>query len=393
MEGPRASRPDEAEEIVDLINGLFRQGTDQDVKTDYPLVYDPAMLEYRRIVKEDGKVVAHVPVAPRGVVSEGDRFTAGLISATLTHPDYRHRGFATLCLRDCIRIMEEREWPVSVLWTMEATFPFYQNSGWEAVASQGWVYGLAWEDAELFEAGSFEIVPYDSTDVGQLHGIIAIHDAEPNRIARSESDYRALFSLPKTKTLFAMEGPSIAAYLTFGRSSNKPGIIEAGGSPAGVEALVRHVLEHEVHDAPTQAVVPLTESVLGSLLEARKPGTRRPIEEAAGVGQQMHRVNSLKGLLTRIQGHLQRKAAAVEGEVTLSCEETGETVGLRFDSGRFSFAEDVAMDEVVLTQRELAQLIFGAHPTSQPVEIRGTPGEILSRIFPYYFPIWELDHC
>lgn len=32
--------------------------------------------------------------------------------------------------------MEEHGWPVSVLWTQERTFPFYQNSGWEAMGSQ-----------------------------------------------------------------------------------------------------------------------------------------------------------------------------------------------------------------------------------------------------------------
>ncbi len=125
MDGPRACLPSDDVEIVDLINKLFREGTGQDVRTDYPLLYDPARLSYRRVIKMDGKVVAHVPVVPREVILDEDAFTVGLISATLTHPDYRRRGLATLCLRDCVRIMEEERWPVSVLWTMEATFPFY----------------------------------------------------------------------------------------------------------------------------------------------------------------------------------------------------------------------------------------------------------------------------
>ncbi len=62
MDGPRACLPEEDVEIVDLINLLFREGTGQDTRTDYPLLYDPAMLHNRRIIKLDGKVVAHVPV-------------------------------------------------------------------------------------------------------------------------------------------------------------------------------------------------------------------------------------------------------------------------------------------------------------------------------------------
>ena len=87
MDGPRACRPSDVEEIFDMINGLFREGTGQDVRSDYPLVYQPAMLKNRRIVKVDGKVVAHVPVLPREVVAGGDGFTVGMISATLTHPE------------------------------------------------------------------------------------------------------------------------------------------------------------------------------------------------------------------------------------------------------------------------------------------------------------------
>lgn len=393
MEGPRACKPDEVEEVFELIHGVFFPAGDRDVRNDYPLVYDPAVLNYRRIVKQDGRVVAHVPVAPRGVVADKDRFTIGLISATLTHPDYRHRGFATLCLQDCVRIMEESEWPVSVLWTMEKTFPFYQNSGWEAVASQGWVYRLGKEDVDLFDQGSFQVVDSDPGDPEQLSWIIRTHDSESYRIERSLDEYKTLLSLPKTKTMFAIEKETITAYLTFGWSSNKPGIIEAGGSQAGVATLVSHVLQNEIQDKPTQALVPLTDSVLGNLLEKKLPGRKHPIEEAAGVGQQMHRINSLTGLLKQIQHHFQKKALEVEGVVNLSCEESGESVSLCFESGQFSFDTKTETDNIVLNRRELCQLIFGAHPSTQNLKIPGSPGKLLDSIFPFYFPVWEIDHC
>ena len=59
MDGPRACLPEDDVEVVDLINALFREGTGQNVRTDYPLLYDPAMLHNRRVIKMDGKVVAH----------------------------------------------------------------------------------------------------------------------------------------------------------------------------------------------------------------------------------------------------------------------------------------------------------------------------------------------
>ena len=393
MDGPRACLPEEDVEIVDLINVLFREGTGQDVRTDYPLVYDPAMLSNRRIIKLDGKVVAHVPVLEREVVSGQDRFPIALISATLTHPDYRRRGLATRCLMDCVRIMDENGWPVSVLWTAEATFPFYQNSGWEAVSSQGWVYYVRNDEAHLFSAGPFDAVPYDQTDRRHVEAVRRLHDAEPNRIERSPSQHDALFSLPMVGTLLAVVRDRVAAYLTHGHSINKPGVVEAGGDGDAIESLVHHVLKEDFFENETQVVVPLTPSGLGRVLEAAKPGSARPVEEAAGVGFQMHRINSLERLLTDIRGHLRSRSAGLEGEVCLVCTESDEAVSLRFSNGNVSIFSDPVPSKVPLSRRQLTQLIFGSYPGLPPVPLEGPAGKLLEQVFPYYFPVWELDHC
>ena len=242
MDGPRACREDELDEVISLINSVFRAGTDQDIRTDYPLVFNQAGLEYMRIVRVDGRVVAHVPVAPREARAGGDGFTIGIISPTVTHPDYRHRGYATACLRDCVRVMEERGWPVSVLWTQEQTFPFYQNSGWEAMGSQGWVYPLDSSDASLFDQGSYDIVPYDRENGDHLEAVGRLHDAEAHRIARTRDELGALLSLPKVRVLLAVQRDVIAGYLVFGEAVNKPGLLEGGGAPGALEALLMDVL-------------------------------------------------------------------------------------------------------------------------------------------------------
>jgi hypothetical protein len=289
--------------------------------------------------------------------------------------------------------MEEEGWPVSVLWTAEATFPFYQHSGWEAVGSQGWVYRVRNDELDRFNSGPFQVVPYDPTGDRQLDAIMAIHDAEPYRIARSAAQYRALLSLPKTGSLLATNGEEVAAYLIYGHGVNKPGLIEAGGAIEGVETLVRHVLEQGLYDDGVQVVAPLTPSVLGRLLDAKAPESKRPIEEAMGVGFQMHRINSLGQLLRQIHPYLSRKSAGVHGDVTLVCKDSGEAVGLSLNHADVSISQNVFPEKVVLTGRQLTQLIFGPHPSARPVEIGGPAGEVLRNVFPYYFPIWELDHC
>ena len=392
VEGPRACRASEFDEVITLINQVFRAGTNQDIRTDYPLVFNHSKMEYMRILKVDGLVVAHVPVWLREAIVGDDRLGIGIISPTVTHPDYRRRGYATRCLRDCIRIMEEEDVPVSVLWTLEATFPFYQQSGWEAVGSQGWLYRLRPEEHTFFENGAFDVVQYDPSNADSFNAMMNLHNAEPHRINRSIEEYHALFSLPQTTTFLAMSGEEVAAYLIFGEGVNKPGLIEGEGDIAGLETLVNHVLLERADDPEIQVLLPLVPSNLGQLIEEKKPGSRHPIEEAKGVGYQMMRVNSLEKLLRQLKNHIRLKSDGLHGIICLVCRETDETVTLRFRDGEVDLSTNRLTEAVVLTRRELTQLIFGPHPAAPSLKFSGGTGEILNTIFPVYVPIWELDH-
>ncbi len=391
VDGPRACAPTDFEDALALINKVFREGTSQDVRTDYPLVYHPSAMRLQRIIRVDGELVAHVPVAPRGIVAGGGAFTAAMISATVTHPGYRHRGYASACLLDCIRTMDEEGWPVSVLWTLERTFPFYQQAGYEAVASQGWVYTIGPKDLDALRRGRFGVVEYDSADPRLLDAIMKMHEGEPLRVARSRSDYEALFSLPKVSTFLAMESGRFAGYLTYGESTNKPGLIEAGGRVEAVEALTAHVVRRA--DRDVQVITPLTPTALGALCEARAAETKQPVEKAAGVGNQMHRINNLEVLLRSIRGHLGAKSGGHSGRVSIVCTDSGEAVTLDFAGGEAAVSTGASAGPIALTRRELTKLVFGSHPSLDPLRVDGPGADLLKLVFPYYFPIWELDHC
>ena len=110
------------------------------------------------------------------------------------------------------------------------------------------------------------------------------------------------------------------------------------------------------------------------------------------MGYQIMRVNSLEKLLRQIENHIQNRSAGLRGDVCLVCSETEETVTLKFRDGEVDLSTERLTEAVVLTRRQLTQLIFGAHPAAKPVECSGVTGEILQTIFPFYVPIWELDH-
>lgn len=392
IDGPRACHESELPEVMALANSIFRPDTEQTLETDYPWVFCPDQLKYLRIIRAEDQIVCHVPVVPREVVAEKDHFIIGIISPTGTHPDHRNRSYGTLCLQDCIRIMEENIWPLSVLWTIEPTFPFYQNIGWEAVSSQGWVYQLVGHEWNKFEPHTFEIIPLEPKNPEHLNAVMHLHDAEPFRIKRSPTMYQQMFSLPMINTLMATQSKQVFGYLMFGQGTNKPGLIEAGGSTNAVEALVRQALARLRPDEQVQAPVPLTPTVLQQLLEQKKPGTRLPIEQASAIGHQMVRINSLQALLRSIPHHLCHRSVGICGDLTLHCTDTDESVTLCFNDGAVTFSDKEVADRVCMNQSQLIKLIFGPHPQHTPTHIEGKIGEILRQVFPFYFPIWELDH-
>ena len=189
-----------------------------------------------------------------------------------------------------------------------------------------------------------------------------------------------------------MKGDEVAGYLMFGQGLNKPGLIEAGGRAEALEPLVRHVLSQCKPNERVQVPVPLSSTLLGELMEAKKPGQRLPIEEAKGIGPQMMRINNLEKLLRGIKDHLQRISAGLRGQLCLVCRESNEAVTLKFADGNIEILAGGLAQPVVLSRRQLAQLIFGHFHKAEPIRCRGQTGQILQRIFPFYFPIWELDH-
>jgi len=387
---PRACRTDEFEDVISLVNSVFRHNSVQNILTDYPLIFHPSKVDLMRIIKINGEIVSHIPISPREVVAMTDRLKIGIISPTVTHPDYRRKGYGTLCLQDCIRIMETHGWPISVLWTEEATFPFYQKSGWEAVGIQGKAYFLSQYNAELFKPVECEIIPYDP-DL-HLSSIAKIHNNESYRIERTLEEYKALFNLPKSKTFIATTSSNVSGYVTVSESSNKPGLIESGGDRMSVESLVNFVLKTLPENSSIQVPLPLTHTQIGELLETKMPNMSHPVEEAKGVGHQMVRINDLRLFLEQIIGHLQIMSKNLKTDLSIYCDESQEPVTIGLNKGSVEISSKKASDTIRLSRRDLTKVIFGSHHSNKSVDLSGAAEDVLQQLFPYYFPVWELDH-
>lgn len=381
IEGPRGCTREDLEDLVALVNGIFRPDGSQDIRTDYPLVYRDENLANIRLIRDGDSVVAEVPFIPWTVAHEGCRFTIGVISPTATHVDHRHRGHGLRCLNNCIERMVCQKIDLAVLWTMVKTFKFYNHAELEGVHDQGHTFPCERGDASRFEHHGEQVVEYVPRSRRFLDRIMSMHEAEPFGFVRNEDRAAVFYGLPLLTTHLALRGGEPVAYLCVSRSSNKSGIIEAGGDAPGVETLVHHALRLLDDDETVTVHTSLCRTVLHELMEARVADRRGSSGE-----NMMLRINDIPGFFNRIAPWIARRNADRDLSVSIHVTDADQTVSLDFRNGKLTVGSDRRPPHLELTRLELTSVVFGPHP-DRPFE---TPSP-LDRLFPVYFPIAVLD--
>ncbi len=382
IDGPRACRNDELHEMIALVDAVMRAGSDQTFLTDYPLVYRDSNLQNISINKVNGEIVSVVPYFPRKVAIDGCCFTIGIISPTATSPDHRKKGYGLNCLNAGIEKMTTDGIDLSVLWTEIPTFRFYEHAQYQAVRSQKLLYSCRKTDAGLFANNGHSIVEYDPNSRRYITDIREMHEKEVFGVLRSAEDYPFLFSLPKMKTLIALQNNEPIGYLLVSRATNKPGLVEAGGEKAAVETLVNNVLNELDEKTALKVHGNLTPTVLGELFEERMPERRTPVTD----GGMMIRINDVCRFMGKLAPWLEQTNAGTARKFSVGITDTADLVGFEFTGRGLKLGSDRLDAHVELSLREFTSIVFGAH-SERPVDVP----DILS-LFPFSFPIWELDH-
>lgn len=374
--------------MIALVDSIMRQGSDQSMLTDYPLVYRAENLKNIRIIKSapdptaqaQSNVVAVVPFIRRAMLVAGCPFTIGIISPTATHPDHRHKGYGSACLQSCLAQMAADAIDLSVLWTREATFPFYEHAGYQAVRTQSTLYRCTPQDAALFRDHGHPVVSYDRSP-HHLAAILQLHAQESTGVVRQADETAALFALPKLQTLLAMAGEQVVAYLIVSLASNKFGLIEGGGTENGLQTLLHHALRQWRGAEPIPLYGYLTPSVLGDLLERTLPERREP-----RASNMMIRINQIRPFLEKIRPWLAQKGRGREDAFSFQVTDTQETIAFLFSKDGLSLGTEPQAHHAVLTRRELTAVLFGEHLARR---VKVPP--FVAELFPLYFPIWVLD--
>lgn len=389
MTQPQPCSPEDLPSMIALVDSIMRAGSDQSMLTDYPLVYRVANLKNVRIIKsasastaqERPNVVAVVPFIRRPMTMAGCHFSIGIISPTATHPDHRHKGYGLACLHSGLEQMAVDDIDLSVLWTREATFPFYEHAGYQAVRTQSTLYRCTKADAALFRDYGHPVVLYDSAVPHHLAAIGQLHAQESAGVIRQADEMAALFTLPKMKTLLALDGARVIAYLVVSLASNKFGLIEGGGAEHGLQTLLHHALRQWTGAEPIPVYGYLTPSVLGDLLERTLPERREP-----RASNMMIRINQVRPFLEKIKPWLAQKGNAREDAFSIHVADTNETIAFMFSKEDLHLGVEPQACHAVLTRQQLTSMLFGEH-----LARRVNVPTFVAELFPLYFPIWVLD--
>lgn len=363
VEGPRGSRPDDLAGVIGLVDAAMRQGSEQTMRTDYPLVYAPANLPNVQVVLVDGRPVATAPVLPKRVEGDGFGFGMGIISPTATDPAHQHHGYGRACVAACVARMEALDLQLSVLWTQVATFPFYELNGWQAVERYGAAYRLGAAHAGRFARWSGHVRALGD-DTARLSEVLALHDAAGPGIVRSPADAAALFSLPRMTTWLALDGDRVAGYLLDSRATNKPGLLEAAGDPVAIAGLVHHVLEGLPAGVTVDAQVGFAPDGLAAILES----TLADVRPTPYDGNMMLRLNDPAGFLRGIRSWLVAHRPDEARSVSIRVPDAGVTVGFEWRAFGLAIGARELPEHLELSRRDLTSILFGSHP-DRPIAV------------------------
>ena len=193
MQGPRGTRPEELDEVTELVNLVFHGGRPDPptMKDNFPMLFSDWNLNNLRIIVEDDKVVSHIGVSQREISVYGCRTRVGSIGAVCTHPDYRGRGFATMLLEDTIKMLDTDGATVMII---SGGRGLYQRAGCRGVGKR-YNFNINRSDLDKFPStpGDIEIISYQQAK--HLKQFAEIQQREAIRFLRPVDDFKAMLDV------------------------------------------------------------------------------------------------------------------------------------------------------------------------------------------------------
>ncbi|MBM3935482.1 MAG: GNAT family N-acetyltransferase [SAR202 cluster bacterium] len=364
LEGPRACGKYELACVLDTANYVMRYlqtpaGQPTRLPTigfDWSHIYHQDNLENIRVITHDGKVVTTIAIFPQTVRTPRGNISVGGINCFATLPDYRRRGLGEAVLLDAHKKMKDNGHHIALLTT--TVHDYYRKFGWESAGTQR---------SYVFDRGNIGLLPSpNGMEISDdwrpdMADIIALHQHEPLICLRSPELFRLLADHRLNRMFVAKVGGRPMAYAGIREGA----LVEYGGSPSHVAALIRAVFE--ALDDPNQSTTtraPTSRATIELAVKTPEANTGLPRTlDTLGIPMRAEYI----GMILILDAPGLFKTLGIT-EVTLE----------RRDAGWRLQYQNRKLD---LTERQLVKLVFG--PERYP--------HFAPDVFPIDFYQWKLD--
>lgn len=395
--GPRLATPDEFAEMMELLDRYFayeRGG----MAARLPFAYDPAHSDRHAIIVEDGRIVSHVAAIPQTLSIGAGTIECWGIGGVATDRRYRGNGYMSQLLEFWFDRMEEQEVPLSDL---SGNRQRYGHFGYEMSGAE-YQYGLDERSFDGETSASESVVGYDAAD--HLETLRRIHGAEPYSVVRDRAESRTVFGQRGLETLvYEGDGGDIRdghgghdesderdgsgdrngpAYVSLSRESRNRTIEEFGGSEAGLETLLSHVLAvYDLNELTARA--PPWHPHESVIARHSRFWTAHPHRKL--------RICALSDLLDAFCDQLEERwvqsGRTEDGSIGLGIT-GGESVRITYGPEAVSIESESVDPEIELDRTTLTSLLFGMPDRCADLRA-GDP--LLETALPLRFFVWPTE--
>ena len=249
MEGPRGTRKEEFNQVIKLVNYVFRESSNRPSNMEkwYPLLFNNDNLENMRIIWQDDRPVSHLAISESEIAIYGCKTKIGSIGAVCTHPEYRKRGFASLLLEDGIKKMDKDGIDIMLV---SGGRNLYKRAGC-VEAGRVHKFRISGSDLKRFNTQKVKVFPYEERN---LENIVQVYQKEAVRFFRPLEDFKRILTTGaamdrEAEILTVHKGNEFLGYLAIQIPGEKRGearigqVVEYSGIRGAIVDAVRCVFE------------------------------------------------------------------------------------------------------------------------------------------------------
>jgi predicted N-acetyltransferase YhbS len=361
--------------LIETLDLVFGREAPRSMQTDVPLEFAPENWPNLRIVREAGRVVAHIGLLFRDASLFGHTLRLALVGAVATHPDFRGRGLATELLHHCFELARARG---AHALQISGARGLYLRNGARAVGCRI-EYALAPE--QLAETPDpFTVRPMTPGDVDAA---ARLYRAKPVRYIRPREDWLLQLQHDTAQARPAVfrcvrHADGLQAYVVVRKPTDKPDthVVEYAGRPAAVLAGLAHVRAELDLAEIRLAVLPWDREMRAALQALGAPSKTDTASATIRIVNFPALMESMRPWLAECLGEADAARLAFRGEGDLAVFGAG--------SDHLEVADPADLVEILFGVAGEPHPTLAAHP--------GPLGDILPRSLPLPLPNYDLTY-